>query len=138
MKKITNSTFLSSLWASIPESISVNKPQIVIVGGIVASIATIFFINLCCRCVEGAQSLFDRGEHMTIFVKGLSGMKLSFEVFQKDRIKVLVNELVKKGWAERDIRLLFHGHQLEFDSKFADYNILKESTIEFVIKVRGD
>lgn len=138
MKKITNSTFLSSLWDSIPESISVNKPQLVIVGGIVASIATIFFINLCRRCVEETQSLFDRGEHMTIFVKGLSGMNLSFKVFQKDRIKVLVSELVKKGWAERDIRLLFHGRQLEFDSKFADHNILRESTIEFVTKVRGD
>ena len=75
---------------------------------------------------------------MRIFVAMLSGRSITIEVDSEDtvaNIKAKVQD--REGVRPEDQRLLFHGKQLEDEYTLHDYQIVNNSTLHLVMRLRG-
>ena len=75
---------------------------------------------------------------MQIFIKTLDGRSRAFEVGSDMKVKVLKSLIEEKeGIPENQQRLLFMGKQLEDDVVLGEYGIGANSTIHFVMFLKG-
>jgi len=93
-----------------------------------------------CGVWIGAELIrVDSVSGMQIFFKTSTGKTISLFAESDETVGHIKFKLeIKEGVPADQQRLIFAGRQLEDTYSLADYNIMAESTIHFVLRLRGD